>query len=444
MLDFKKSMKLHERALKVIPGGTNSAARANISSGMCENFAIHYPKVIERAEGSHIYDVDGNSFVDYNLAMGPVILGHAHPEVTEAVREQLLKGCIYGINNEMELEVSEKITRHVPCADMVLVMNTGSDATSAALRIARAYTGKQWIVRFEGHYHGWHDWSIFHNYSAARLDAAGIPRSVQDGVILLPWNDLEAVQKLLVRRGHEIAAVITEPYMFNMGAIPPKEGYLEGLRKITSEKNVVLIFDEIITGFRLGLSGAQGMLGVTPDMATFAKALANGFPISAVAGKRDIMEHIRDPGETWGVKLWLAGTYNSNPVSMAAALATLKELEKEASYSHLYEIGKEIMRGISDVVEDAGVEAVVQGPGPGFTICFTELDEITNPNQIAAIPAYPHIKRAIIFFQEMLNRGIFVLPGRVGRMYVSLAHTEEDIDRTIQAAEESAKEAKNI
>lgn len=435
-LCFRRSTELYERAVKVVPGGTHSVARSAITFGTCEGYPIECPKFIDRSIGSHFYDVDGNSFIDYLLGYGSVLLGHAHPKVKEAVREQLERGFISGLNHEKEIILSEKIIKCVPCAEMVLIMTTGSAANSAAIRIARAHTRKEKIVKFEGHYHAWYDWNMASGYPAENIINFGIPKSANNDMIVLPWNDLGIVEDALSRLGHDVAAVICEPYQVNGAVIPPKKGYLEGLRRLTENHGVVLIFDEVITGFRLGLSGAQGMFGVIPDLATFGKALGNGFTISALAGKKSLMEPIREEG------LGLGGTYNSNPISTAAALATLTELEKGANYKHLYDISNKIMKGLRDAIDDAGIEAIVQGPGPVFALFFTDRDEITSSSDVAAIPSYPHMKRAAAFYQEMINAGIFMYPFRQGRISVSMDHSEEDANKTIQAAGEAFKEAK--
>ncbi|MFB0523589.1 MAG: aspartate aminotransferase family protein [Candidatus Bathyarchaeia archaeon] len=440
--NFGKSRALFERARKVIPGGTNSAARGIVSGGMFDGYPIEYPRFVKEAKGSHIVDVDGNQFIDYHLAFGPVILGHAYPSVNEAVKKQLDIGVVHGLNHEVEVELSEKINKYVPCADMVRILNTGSAATSAAVRMARMYTGKEKILKFEGHYHGWHDWDMpnLHLpsgfYVRGRFLDAGVPLSELENVIPLAWNDLNLVEKTLRRQGNEIAAIITEPYLFNSGVIAPEKGYLEGLRKLTTEYDIVLIFDEVITGFRLGLSGGQGMLGVTPDLATFAKAMANGFTISAVAGKREIMEKV---GTVIG------GTYNANPISTTAALATITELEKKESYDHIYRVSRVLMNGLRDAIEDVAIEAVVQGPGPGFGLYLTDLERIKSPLELLAEKKHPHTQRNVVFHQEMVNRGVFIMPNARGaRIYLSVSHTEEDMKKTIEAAEESFKEAKRI
>jgi len=439
---FEKSFELFERARRVIPGGTNSAARGIVSSGVFDGFPIEYPRFVKEAKGSHFTDVDGNQFIDYHLAFGPVILGHANPVVNSAVKEQLDRGVVHGLNQEVEVELSEKIAKHVPCAEMVRILNTGSDATSAAVRMARIYTGKDKIVKFEGHYHGWHDWDMpnLHlpsgYYVRGRYLEPGIPLSEMENTIALPWNDLEIVEKTLRRKGNDIAAVITEAYLFNSGVIPPEKGYLEGLRELTRQYEVVLIFDEVITGFRLGLSGAQGMLGVTPDLATFAKSMANGFTISAVAGRREIMEK---------VGTIIGGTYNANPVCTTAALATITELENKRNYDHLYKMSGLLMNGLRDAVKDVAIEAVVQGPGPGFGLYLTDLERIRNPLELLAEKKHPHTRRNVVFHQGIVNRGVFIMPNARGaRVYLSVSHSEKDIQKTIEAAEESFKEAKKI
>jgi len=438
MPSFEKSLELFERARKVIPGGTNSAARGIVSSGIFDGMPIRYPRFVKEAKGSHFVDVDGNDFVDYHLAFGPVILGHAYPPVTQAVKLHIEKGVVHGLNHEVEVELSEKIAKHVPCADMVRILNTGSDATSSAIRMARIYTGKEKVVKFEGHYHGWHEWAQpgQGHFADGIFLPPGAPFNTLENTICLEWNNLELVEKALKRQGNEIAAVITEAYLFNAGVIAPEKGYLEGLRELTKEHDIVLIFDEVITGFRLGLSGAQGMLGVTPDLATFAKAMANGFTISAVAGKREIMEK---------VGTIIGGTYNANPVSTMAALATVTELEKRESYDHLYKVSKFLMDGLKDVVEDAGVQAIVQGPGPGFGLYFTDLEKIRNSRQLLGERKHPHALRNVVFHQEMVNRGVFIMPNARGaRVYLSVSHTVEDAKKTMEAAEQSFKEANKI
>ena len=450
-LSDQRSMELLRRAQKVTPGATHSAARARDARARDQK----HLQCVAWARGSHVCDVDGNEYIDYLLAMGPIILGHAHPAVNEAVKKQLDRGTMHARNHESEIELCEKMVEHIPCAEMVRLLTTGSQATAAAVTIARLYTGKEKILEFLGHYHGWVGFHAPGSHSmpthapawGRQLETTwtwpprGIPLSEMSNTIAIPWNDLELAEKVLKNQGHEIAAAITEPLLFNGPvAIEPEKGYLEGLRRLTQEHGVVLIFDEVITGFRLGLSGGQGVVGVTPDLASFAKAMGNGFPISAVAGKREIME---EHGTI------LTGTYNSNPVSTTAAVATITELEKEENYKHLYEVSQSLMKRFRGVFEEVGIEAVVQGPGPGFAIYFTDQEKVGGRSYLSdeeKSMAYPHAQRMSVFVREMMNRGIW-LGGALGgcaRVYVSVAHTPEDVERSVEAAWEAARETKKV
>ncbi len=445
-LNLSKSIEMFSRAVKVIPRGTSSGARLSISVGVYQGMPINYPRFIKWAKGAYIHDVDNNEFIDHHLAFGPIILGHANPEVNKAVREQLETGSMFGMNHEIEVKLCRKIVKWLPSADKVFLTNTGSSATTAAVRIARAYTGKEKVVRFEGHYHGWHDWAQVgtcsgtiggrHGIGGRAIPIEGVPESVIGDIIVLPWNDAEAAERMLERHSHEIACVICEPYEINNGAIPPKKGYLEALRKITRGEDIVLIFDEVITGFRLGLGGAQELFSVVPDMTTLAKAMANGFPIAAVAGKEEFMEPVSQ------ARVYASGSYNSNPVSTAAALATITQLERKGSYSHLYKVSKEIMNGMSEAIQEVGVEAMVQGPGPVFSIFFTDLDKISSVRDVEGIATHPHIRRSVVFYQEMINRGILLFPYGGGRIYTCVSHSEEDAEKTIRATTEALRKTK--
>ena len=431
------------RAKKVIPGGTNSSARFTTDefgvagwTGIDEykGLPLTYPRFLERANGTRLYDVDGNEYIDYNCTYGPIILGHSHPKVNEAVRNQLEKGNIYGMNHEDELKLSEKLVSHIPCADMVTIMNVGSEVTSTVVRLARVHTGKKKIIKFNGHYHGWHDWAtVKSNPYGVKIVDPGVPTSLIDDVITLPWNNLEILDKTLTQMGNEVALVITEAYQCNGGVIPPKKGYLEGLRKLTTEHNVLLVFDEVITGFRFGLGGAGEMLGIVPDLATFSKSMANGFPIAAFGGKRSILQSASPP----------RGTFNSNPVSTAAALATITELENKTNYENLYKVSKALMNGLKDAISDSGVAAIIQGPGPAFSIYFTDLEEITEYNQVTQVKTKPHVERRVTFYREMLKRGIYIHPYDGTRIYLSCAHTMDDAEKAIEAASESLKISKS-
>ena len=438
-MNFDKSNELLEIARKISPHGTHSWARIAPLIGRFEGRAemppLKYPKFISRASGAHMYDVDGNDFVDYCMALGPVILGHAYSRVNDAVKRQMDSGVIFGLNHEAEIELSKLLTKHVPCAEFVNILMTGSDATAAALRIARAYTGKQKIVKFSGHYHSWHDWNRFDSFSPAQLESSGIAKSVGEDMITLPWNDSATVERELRRHGREIAAVICETLLGNFGCIAPKPEYLSLLRKLTESENILLIFDEVVTGFRVGIGGGQKMYGITPDLATFAKAMANGFPIAAVAGKEEIMR----------VKSYVGGTYNSNPVSTAAAIATIRELENENNYSSMFNLGERLMKGIRDAAKDAHIECVVQGVPSLFSIIFGVNEPVSKPEQVNDIALDPHMRRCAAFYQGMIDRGVFNSPpGRHSRWCLSVSHRREEVDKTIMAAVESMKDAARI
>jgi len=438
-MKLNKSEELFERAKKVTPYGTHSAARAAAILGRMEGRVelpeVRYPKFIKRAKGSHIYDADENDYVDYNMALGPVILGHANPIVNAAIRKQLDNGLIFGSCHELEIEVSEKITRHVPCAEMFTMTSSGSDATLGALRIARAYTKKEKIVRFDGHYHSWHDWQRYESIPAGHLGYSGIPRSVEEDYISLPWNDTSAF-KTIKARGHEIAGVICEAVLGNLGCITPVEGYLEELREVCTQNDIVLVFDEVVTALRLGLGGAQKKLGVTPDLCTFGKCLANGLPVGGVAGKKEFMMS--------ATKALIGGTFNSNPVSCAASLATLTELEKEISYTKMANTGSMLMKGIRDAVQDVNIPAIVQGFDLLFSIMFTDKERIKHPHELVTTPLFPHAKRAASFWNELIKRGVYNVPTRASRWCLSTAHEKEDVDKTIEAVEAALREAKKF
>ena len=310
-----KSEELFAYAKNYLPGGVNSPVRA----------FKPYPFFASKAEGSRLFSVDGNSYIDYCLAYGPLVLGHAYPPVVDAVKKQLLKGSAYGVPTENEIKLAKEVIKRIPCAEMVRFVNSGTEATMSAIRLARAVTGKKKIVKFEGAYHGAHDYVLVKSGSGAigLPDSPGVPEETTENTILIPFNNKEAVSDLFNRESEDLAAIILEPVMGNVGCIPPKKGYLEFLRKITSENNVILIFDEVITGFRIDAGGAQEYFGVTPDLVTLGKILGGGFPMGALAGKKEFMERIAPLGD-----VYQAGTFNGNPISITAGLETLKLLER--------------------------------------------------------------------------------------------------------------------
>ena len=433
-MKFDKSAQLLERARRVIPGGISSNVRANWEP---------HPLFYERGEGSHVFDVDGNESIDYVLARGPLLLGHSPTPVIEAVKAQLDRGLMYAGQTELEVEVAELVRELVPCAERVRFGSSGSEAVHAALRLARACTGAKKILRFEGHYHGWYDniaWSVAPPLEDAGPRQCPIPVSTSLGqppedaanVTVLPWNDLNLVKHLFEDRGEEIAAAIAEPIMCNFGAIPPEPGFLEGLRDLCTRHKILLIFDEVITGFRVSLGGAQELYGVTPDLATFAKAMGGGMPVSAIAGKE---EYMRAFGE---LKTVHAGTYNSAPFSMAGTLAALEMLRENggALLKKAHETARALMEGFTRLGAQSSLPLAVRGVPPVFHVSFVPEGAKPVVDYRSALQTDRVLTRR--FWKGLQERGIRAIPD--GLWFVSTAHTEEDVEKTLHAAEEALRE----
>ena len=428
MKTFDKSKKRLADFAKYLPGGVNSNFRMGISPT---------PLVFERAEGPYLYDVDGNRLVDYYLGMGPMLLGHNPEPVLKAVAEQLKYGILYAGQSEIEFEAAQLLCEIVPCAEMVRFNCAGSEVVQAALRLARAATGRSIIVKFEGHYHGWLDnvlWSIAPTPDQFGPEASPTPIPASAGQDLpagqhtevLPWNNLPILEARLACG--DVAAVIMEPAMCNTSAIAPAQGYLEGVREVCSETGTVLIFDEIITGFRLAPGGAQQRLGVTPDLATFGKAIANGFPVSALAGRAHLMEQMATGGVLHG------GSYNALPAAMAAVVATLNELNKPETFSGLEQQGKKLMTGIKGALTDAGVKSQVQGFPQIFHVALGASSPFSNyRDSLAADKA-----RYVDFTTALLSHGVRALER--GAWFLSTAHDDGVVDETIAAVAAVAKE----
>ena len=396
---WQKSRQMLAQARESLSGGVSSPFRA----------MAPVPLYFEDGEGSHLRDVDGNNYIDYTLAWGPVILGHKHPKLVEAVSRQAAMPHIYGAQHALEPEVATQVQRAVPCAERVAFTSSGSEAVQLALRLARGFSGRQKVLKFEGHYHGWMD-SVLLGYRAPLdgLGSRGQVANAPDNVIIAPWNDAGAVERLFAERGNEIAAVITEPVLCNTGCIMPAPGFLAALREITTRHRAVLIFDEIITGFRMALGGAQQVFGVTPDLATFGKAIAGGLAMSAVAGRKDIMDMMHGGGVVFG------GTFNGNPLSLAAAKATLEVLSDPAHLERANRLGRRLMDGIAAIAARRGVTLEVHGFGAAFGV---------------------HMEDRPAYIMRMLERGIYLLPD--GRVYVSTAHSDADVDQTLEAMDAS-------
>lgn len=425
---YHKSAQLLERAQKVLASGVSSEFRK-----------YNHPHAIfySHGEGSCVYDVDGNKYLDFTLSQGPLIAGHSHPHVVSAVAEYSATGQLYAGQHLKEVELAEKLNNLIPSAELMRFCLDGSTAVQTAFRIARSKTGKQKFIRFEGHYHGWLD-NVAWGISAPSADALGSQeepvafpwsQGLSDGsreeFIILPWNDLEAVRKTLSERHEEVAALITEPVMCNSGCIPPAEGFLQGLRDLCTEYGIALIFDEVITGFRLGLSGAQGYFGVTPDLSVFAKALASGYPISAVVGKREWMDELAS------ARVIHAGTMNSGNATVAAALATIEVLEQDPdTHARMFALGDRLMEGLRRAAQKAGQDLLVQGIGPMFITAFTPLAQLHDfRDTLTGDKA-----KLGRFVAGLHDRGVRVI-GR-GLWYISAVHTEQEIDHAIAVAEE--------
>src|SRR4051794_3430468 len=408
------------RARRVIPGGVNS-----------NNRALPWPFVIGEASGAYLIDVEGKRYLDYHAAFGPLILGHNHPRVNAAARAATERIDLVGAGvTTMEVELAETIVRHVPSAERVLLANSGSEATYAALRLARAVTGRHNIIKFQGTYHGWHDAVLMNVISApdkiGRPDplSLGMLPEVIEHTVVLPFNDVEVLADTFQRRGEEIAGVLVEVIPHNIGCVLPRPEFLQALRELTSAHGSLLIFDEVITGFRHDIGGYQKICGVTPDLSTFAKAMANGFPIAALVGKAAYMERCAPGG---GV--FFAGTYNGHPVGVAAALATISELEDGSVHSHCAALAKWAADDLTTIGRELGIPLTVAQFGSVFVPYFMEgpiesyTDLLRNDN-----------KRDIAFRSEMCDEGIFMLPPALKRNHVSAAHPPADIDRTLETA----------
>jgi glutamate-1-semialdehyde 2,1-aminomutase len=420
-----KSKILYEKAKKLMPGGVNSPVRA----------FKPYPFFTSYAKGSKIHDVDGNVYIDYCLAYGPLMLGHARTEVIEAVREQLEKGTTYGTPTEAEVRLAELVTSVVPSMEMLRLVNTGTEATMHAIRTARGYTGKDKIVKFEGCYHGAHDYVLVKAGSGATTFGAptslGVPEDTTKNTIVLPFNDIASLEKAVDQNRGDVAAVIIEPVVGNAGVVLPNDGYLQAVRKITREEGIILIFDEVITGFRLALGGAQEYYGVVPDMTTLGKIMGGGFPIGAFGGKKEIMELISPLG-----KIYEASTFSGNPVSVIAGLTALNILikNKDTLYRQLEQRAGKIREGLFDIVKDTKVPAQINGIASMFQIFFTDqpvIDYVTAKSSDKA--------KFMRYQRELMKRGVFVPPSQFETCFISTAHTNEDVTETLEAMDSAIR-----
>jgi glutamate-1-semialdehyde 2,1-aminomutase len=413
-----------QEAQKYIPGGVNSPVRAFKSVG-------GEPVFIKRAKGAYLWDADDNQYIDYVGSWGPMILGHAHPEVIAAVQASVENGLSFGAPTELETILARKICDLIPSIDKVRMVSSGTEATMSALRLARGFTGRDKILKFEGCYHGHSDSLLVKAGSGALTlgvpTSPGVPASVAEHTLTLPFNDIAQVEQLFKAMGEQIAAIIVEPVAGNMNLIAPKAGFLEGLRKVCDEYGTVLIFDEVMTGFRVGLTGAQGLYNITPDLTCFGKVIGGGMPVGAFGGKAEIMNQLAPDGP-----IYQAGTLSGNPVAMTAGIKTLDLISVPNFFENLTVKVKSLLIGLRGVAKNADIPLATAGVGGMFGLFFTEEEKVTSFEQSAACDA----ERFNKFFHGMLSRGVYLAPSSFEAGFVSAAHSENDIADTIERAAE--------
>jgi glutamate-1-semialdehyde 2,1-aminomutase len=417
---------LFEKAQRLMPGGVNSPVRAFGAVG-------GRPFFVQRAEGPRIWDVDGRAYLDFLGSWGPLILGHAPAAVVEAVTEAARRGTSYGAPTPQEVELAEAITRAVPSVEMVRLVSSGTEAAMSAIRLARGATGRDAIIKFDGCYHGHADSLLVKAGSGGATfsipDSLGVPASLASLTAVVPFNDLEAVRRTLEARGDQVAALIVEPVAGNMGVVPPAPGFLQGLRDLSTRHGVLLIFDEVITGFRVAYGGAQALYGVTPDLACFGKVIGGGLPVGAYGGRRDLMEHVAPLGG-----IYQAGTLSGNPLAVAAGLATLKALAAPGVYDRLEALGARLERGWETAARETGIPLTINRLGSILTPFFSDRPVVDYASARRADTG-----RYARFFHAMLERGIFLPASQFEAVFVSLAHSEGDIDGAIQTAREALR-----
>ncbi|MFO7264014.1 MAG: glutamate-1-semialdehyde 2,1-aminomutase [Bacillota bacterium] len=416
----QRSVEAFRQALQYLPGGVNSPVRAFRA-------VETDPVFIARGSGSRVYDIDGNEYIDYLGSWGPLILGHAHPAVVQAIEETARNGTSFGAPTELETEMAKLVTEIVPSIEVVRMVNSGTEATMSALRLARGYTGREKIIKFEGSYHGHADSLLIKAGSGVASlslpDSPGVPQHVAAGTLVAPYNDVEAVQQLFEQYGEQIAAVIVEPVAGNMGVVPPQPGFLESLRKLTHEYGALLIFDEVMTGFRVAYGGAQSLYGITPDLTTLGKVIGGGLPVGAYGGKREIMEYVAPAGP-----VYQAGTLSGNPLAMVAGLTTLKELGKPGVYEALEQKGAFLEEQFRKNAEEAGIPCQINRVGSMMSVFFTDVPVVNF-----ATAKTSDTKRFAKYFQKLLDEGVFIAPSQFEGMFISLAHTEDDLAQTVEA-----------
>jgi len=416
-----KSEKLFQEATRYIPGGVNSPVRAYGSVGGT-------PRFIKRAAGSHIFDVDGNEYIDYIGSWGPMILGHNHEEIKDSVIKAAENGLSFGCATKIELEMAEYICRRIPSIEMIRMVNSGTEAVMSAIRTARGFTGKNKIIKFAGCYHGHSDGMLVSAGSGVMTsgisDSAGVPKGCTKDTMMAIYNDLGSAESLIEESKNQVAAVIVEPVAANMGVVIPEAGFLKGLRSLCDKHNALLIFDEVITGFRLGFTGAQGYFNVKPDLTTYGKILGAGMPVGAYGGRQEVMEMVSPVGA-----VYQAGTLSGNPIAMAAGLTQLKILYNHPEiYTHLKNLGEALFGGIKDIIKNAEILGTINYVESLGNIFFTKEKVINYTSaKTSDTKQYAH------YFRNMLDSGIHLAPAQFEAMFLSNAHTQEDIEITLEA-----------
>ena len=428
MLNHDLSSKLFRAAKEVIPGGVNSPVRALKS-------VDGDPFFVQRARGSRIWDVDGNELIDYIGTWGPAILGHAPSAVIDAVSHAAKEGLSFGIPNRHEVEIARMICDYVPSVEKVRMVNSGTEATMTAIRLARGYTGRDKIIKFDGCYHGHVDSLLVAAGSGAltlgKPDSAGVPEDLANLTITLPFNHPEVIEAVFRERGDEIAAIILEPYPANAGLVFPRDGYLQFLREITEKYGTILIFDEVMTGFRLAKGGVQELVGITPDLTAMGKVIGGGLPVGAFGGKAEIMDHLAPDGP-----VYQAGTLSGNPLALVAGITQLKEMERLDGWSRLEQIGQQFEDGVRDTLKELGRNLTLNRVGSMFCLFFSE-GEIVNVDDVKKTDAEAFRK----FFWAALERGVYFAPSLYEAGFISLAHGELEMEKTVEVTKEALREA---